>query len=477
MLQLGPLIIDFNPLLEAAVRGPFYGAWYLFIHGAWVPILLTFLVGFKWMWLLHLARKAQSKWKWVLLAISIPAENIQSPKAVENILAHLAGAHQTHDLIEKYITGGAQEYFSLEIASINGFVNFYIYTPTHLRDLATSSIYAQYPSAEISEVEDYTKGTPNNFPNQEWNLWGTEWKLVRHQAYPIRTYEAFHDEVAEEAAFKDPMAALLETMGSIGPGEQLWLQIIVTPIKANSWQPASYRIIEKLAGIPAEHGTNWLEKLFEIPHKIVVGLIDALMPGTPAHDAYSKDEMPSKMLYLTPGEREVIEKIEEKAAKIGFHTKIRGIYLSRKESTNKARGRYGIIGAFKQVNTEDLNALKPETKKVGTHAHYFFTERRKDWKRRKVMRAYKARSNWRGLLGYVLNIEELATLWHFPVAESVKAPLIKKAESKRREPPHELPMEAGHGRYGHGHAKGGGSHSEPPVELSEQELPDNLPIG
>lgn len=481
MIQIGPVSIDFTPLLEAANRGPLYGMWYIFTHGGWVVILLTLLAGFKEMWVLRLIRKYSAKWKWVLLAIDVPAENIQSPRAVENILAHLAGAHVTPDLIEKYFTGFSQEYFSLEIASINGFVQFYVYVPTHLRDFLESCIYAQYPSAEIVEAEDYTKAVPGRYPDPEWNLWGTEFVPVADQAYPLRTYEDFEDETAEEATFKDPMAALLETMSAMRNGEQLWFQMTVTPIEHRSWQEKSFKLVEKLAGIPSEHKAGWLEKLLHLPHILVVAIVDAFMPGTPAHDAHAKEEMPSKMLYLTPGEREVIEKIEEKSAKIGFATKIRVLYLSKKDVTNKARGRFGIIGSMKQFTAEDLNGLKPELDKVGTHAHYYFTNWRKNYKRNRIIRAYKGRSNWRGMLPYVLNVEELATIWHFPVAEAVKAPLIKKAESKRAEPPHELPME-GSPHHGHGkrHAMGEQGTpvaSGPPAHSPEEDLPDNLPVG
>ena len=136
-----------------------------------------------------------------------------------------------------------------------------------------------------------------------------------------------------------------------------------------------------------------------------------------------------------------MEAIEHKAAKIGFKTKIRAVYIARKDVFLKARGPYGLVGSIKQVNTEDLNSLKPDYKKVGTKTKYIWTTTRTNWRRVKIMRAYKARSNWRGFHGYVLNTEELATLWHFPVAEAVKAPLVKKAESKRGEPPIELPVE------------------------------------
>lgn len=472
MIQLGPLTIDFTPLLDAAARSPWYGAWYVFIKGGWIPITYGFIKGFWSMWLLHIARKAQNKWKWVLLAIDVPAENIQGPRAVENIMAHLAGAHKTSNLIEKYITGFGQPYFSLEIASIDGFIRFYIYTVVDNRDLVESAIYAQYPSAAIEEVEDYTKGTPSHFPNAEWDMWGAEFVLTKPQPYPLRTYEDFHDDTAEEATFKDPMAALLETMSSIRPGEQLWLQVIITPIKSGSWQKESEKEVEKLAGIKSHSKKTLLDKILELPSTLMITLVDLVMPGTPAHDEKVKQDLPSQMLYLTPGEREVLESIEEKAAKIGFHTKIRAIYLGRKEVFHKPRAVYGLVGAIKQINTEDKNSLKPEYKKVGTATKYAFKTMRNNWRKVKVMRAYKFRSNWRGMLGYVLNIEELATLWHFPISESVKAPLIKKAESKRGEPPHALPMEGGSHHGGHG-----SGHGVPPAELPEEEAPTNLPIG
>lgn len=468
MFQLGPLTIDFTPLLEVALTGnPFTLGWFILKSGGWIPVLYVTVRGFWWIWKKHIDQKVQSRWKWVLLSIDIPAENIQSPRAVENIMAHLAGAHDKPDLIQKFITGFAQPFFSLEIISIGGFVRFCIYTPVKFRDLVEAAIYAQYPSAEITEMEDYTPGTPNYYPDPRYDLWGTEWKLVKHQAYPIRTYEAFHDSTAEEAAFKDPMAALLETMSNLREGEQLWFQMLITCIASRSWQEESYRLIEKLAGIPSEHKPSWLERLFVIPHHLVAMTMDAFMPGDPEHTKKIKDDLPSKMLYLTPGEREVIEAIEKKAAKIGFHTKVRAVYLAPHEIFNKTRGRASLVGAMKQVATEDMNSLKPDTKKIGVHAHYFFKEWRKNWKKRKIMRAYKARSNWRGHIGYVLNIEELATIWHFPVAESVKAPLLRKAESKRGAPPHAIPSPASP------HYRGVHVAQSP----KHEEAPDNLPIG
>lgn len=479
MLQIGPVTIDFTPLLDAALVSPWNGAWFVFIKGGWVVFAIACFMGFKWWWMKHLELKSQAKWEWVLLAIDVPRENVQSPRAVENIMAHLAGAHsKPRDLIVKYLLGHAQNQFSLEIASINGFIRFFIYTTVKHRDLVEAAIYAQYPSAEIMETEDYTKDAPDHFPNEEWEMWGAEWILVNNQAYPIRTYTEFYEKEAEEATFKDPMAAMLETMSSLREGEQLWFQVIITPISSNSWQEASYREVAKIAGVKAKSKESWVDKILGIPGDIMIMFMDALMPGEPATDKKIKDELPSQMIYLTPGEREQVEAIEDKATKLGFHTKIRGVYLARKDVFHKPRAAHGMVGAIKQLNTEDLNSLKPELKKVGVHTKYFLREMRKNWRRVKVMRAYKLRSNWRGMLGSVMNIEELATLWHFPVAESVKTPLIKKAKSKRGEPPYELPTPASPQQRVKAPPTAKAK-AAPPEELPEggDKPPENLPVG
>jgi hypothetical protein len=42
---------------------------------------------------------------------------------------------------------------------------------------------------------------------------------------------------------------------------------------------------------------------------------------------------------------------------------------------------------------------------------------------------------------YILNIEELATIWHFPLEAVVKAPLLQKAPGRKSEAPISLPIE------------------------------------
>jgi hypothetical protein len=78
--------------------------------------------------------------------------------------------------------------------------------------------------------------------------------------------------------------------------------------------------------------------------------------------------------------------------------------------------------------------------KTATSVDYFFEDYRVNIRKNKIMRAYKGRSTTRGRRMGIMNIEELATLWHFPAESVVKAPLIQKAPGRKAGPPIQLPI-------------------------------------
>lgn len=405
--------------------------------GGWIIFFpVIFWMGFYVFYNVRVG-KYQSGFEWVLLAIDVPSDNIQTPLAVENIFAHLAGGHATRDLVEKYLGGQYQRWFSFEIVSIDGYIQFLIRTEKKYRDLVEAAIYAQYPQAEITEVEDYTKGIPDTYPNDTHKCWGAEWKLTESHYYPIKTYIEFVDKNDKEY-FKDPMAAFLESFSRIGKGEQIWFQITVKPI-GQEWKAKGFEMAKKLMGKPIKQKETWLNKLGDLPFAFIREVSGAL--GMEMFAEPEKEERLSfGMFALTPGERDTIESVEKKVSKIGFNVKIRAVYVAEKERFDKSRMAYGLVGAIKQFADESSNSLKPDYKMTGTSAHYLFVEARKNIRCTKLVKAYKKRSTWAGLFEFILNTEELATLWHFPVM-TVKTPLYKRLEAKRAQPPSYLPTE------------------------------------
>ncbi|MBU4332392.1 hypothetical protein KKD19_06220 [Patescibacteria group bacterium] len=418
------------------------GVWFLIKNGGWVLLLIVLLWGLKEAWLYWRQNIYYSKQKYVLLAVDVPKENEQGPKAVENLFAQIYGSYKTPNLVEKYWQGFLTPKFSFEIISDGGYLQFLVHSPTLFRNLVEAAIYAQYPDAEITEVEDYAGAVPTAYPNKTYNLWGTEFVTYNKDHYPIRTYPFFEYGLTQE--FKDPMASLLEIMSNISPTEHIWLQLVITPILPD-WIKGGVRLVRKLIGaqVPETDGAStYFAKLGQAGQKLAKGAFDtatASFKTSETEVARKQQALRSQMLYLSPGERTAVEAVEAKISKHGFDTKFRFMYWGPRDIFSKPRGVNGILGSIAQFNSLDLNGFKPHPKSKTT-IDYFFIKRRVAARQRRLVLAYKYRSNWRGRARFVLNIEELATLWHFPMMD-IRTPLLKKTEAKRMEPPFALPVE------------------------------------
>ncbi len=415
--------------------------WRLFTLIGWIPIAIVFLWGAKEIWLGYIRGKwGEENGKYLILAIDIPRGNELSPKAVENFFTYLGGAHATNSLIEEYWDGQYQLCFSLEIVSLEGYTQFLIHTPVKFRDLVESGIYSQYPDAEITEVNDYTENMPRKFPDDEYDIWGSEFIQTNHWSNPIKTYENFeHQDGSKETQFKDPMALLMDLCSSLKRGEQLWFQLIVKPIGFD-WPEEGEKEINKILGEKPKitFFNDTIDKIMEWIGAFSEAIYK-LWGDIPEEKEDSKDDV-FRMMNLKPKEKKQIEAIQEKISKLGFEVKLRAVYIARKEVMNKAKVANGMVGFIKQFALLDLNNLKPDMDMTATRADYFFKERRLNRKKNNIINNYIARDEWAGRLPGVLNIEELATIWHFPVESVVRAPLIQKAPGRKAGPPMELPV-------------------------------------
>ncbi|MEK7083815.1 MAG: hypothetical protein AAB932_01120, partial [Patescibacteria group bacterium] len=290
-------------------------------------------------------------WKWVLLAIDIPALNVQTPKAVEQMFAHLAGALNVPNIGETFHQGFKQRWFSFEIISIEGYIQFLVYTEEKFRDLVEGAVYAQYPEAEVIEVEDYVGTAPDTYPNDEYDIWAADFTLTEDYSFPIRTYREFEHSISKDTVLKDPMGTFLESFSRIGQGEQMWFQLLVEPTPSNTWKNHVIAQVKKMIGEKAAHGkTRVVDVVADAPVKILEAAGDAVF-AREAGETHAKAEEPKNQLkFLTPGQKIIVEAMELKMAKVGFKTKMRGIYLARKEVFRPERGVNALVGAIQQFN-------------------------------------------------------------------------------------------------------------------------------
>ncbi|MGI6378584.1 MAG: hypothetical protein ACOX0H_01155 [Patescibacteria group bacterium] len=403
----------------------------------WMIVAVIMLYGILQLYLFWLRGKWAETHKHVLLAIDVPKGNEQSPKAVENMFTYLGGAHGSVDFFEKWFKGEFQKSFSYEIVSLEGYTQFLVWTPVEFRNLIESSIYSQYPDAEISEVDDYTQTVPQRYPDEEYDIWGLEFTLSAPWMYPIKCYKDFEYTLGpSEMQFKDPMAALMDLCGSLRQDEQLWMQLIVTPIGFD-WLKDAEKEINKILGRKSKTKSNLFMQGIESIGKTREIFLPWEGDGTSSE---KKEEKQKGMMDLSPLEKRKIEGVNEKAGKLAFDVKIRVVYVARKDVMNKAKVGNGVIGYMKQFAALDLNNLRPEVKKTLTKTVYFWKKSRLIRKKNNLFRAYVNRSSSIGVSAKILNIEELATLWHFPVEGSVKASLIQRTQGKKADAPSSLPL-------------------------------------
>ncbi len=412
----------------------------LLLWFGWVPIFATMIWGFIIVFQHYQQDKYDARLRFVLLSINVPLMTEQTPKAMENFFSNLAGAYSNLTWKETWVIGKFQGTFSFEIVSTDGRIQFYIRTETRYRDTIEAGVYSHYPDAEITEVDDYTAKFPRHFPNPEYELWGAELRLREDDHFPIRTYKDFEDIMTGE--IKDPLGQTLELLSRMRPGEHFWIQILVH-VTNNKWKEKGAEYIADLFGSKAEHKEGMFEKglkgVLTLPGLVTeelagVNISQALL-GTKGEE---EEEDPWKFFRIDPSKKDKGEGVLRKISKVGHQVKIRQVYIAKKEVYNKLARTALVKGIFNQFAHLNLNSFGLVADSVPKD-DYFWQRMVFTKKQMRLMKGYCNRGWGLGASPFILNAEELATIWHFP-AVGVKTPFIHKTESRRGEPPITLPV-------------------------------------
>jgi len=407
----------------------FFKLWWL-----WLPPFLVVLS--VELWVRYLKARAAKKIIWLLLEVKIPRVIEKTPKAMEQVFAGLHGILSGVKFLDKYWKGKVQEWFSLEIVGLGGETHFYIRTPEQFKNLVESQIHSQYPEAEISEVLDYASSLAEKIPSESYNIGGVELILEKADFYPIRTYVPFEERQVKSRI--DPIASFLEIISNLKPSENIFIQYLVQPISDKDWENKNKGVeeVNKLMGKKVETKKGLFEGIGEFFGNLLGAI--AIYPEW----GEKKEETKSSAANLSPGGKLVVEAIENKLSKLVFKVCIRFGYIAEKNVFNKAN-MAAISGAFKQFNTVNLNAFKGN-KKAGTTADQprilpFIKSRREYIRTIAFINRFLNRKMSKNKKDFVLNVEELATIYHYPII-IVEAPAIQRAGTRKAEPPVGLPI-------------------------------------
>ncbi len=401
----------------------------LFFSPLWMPIVLIKFAGIRWV---QARRRAfNAKQDYVLLEIRMPRDTRKSPLSMEGIFANLHHAPGESNWFKLYWNGSVRPWFSFEIVSLGGRLHFYVWTREVYRRLIESSFYAQYPGVEIVEAVDYSLLTePGHAP---WGGFACEYKHGKQDPYPIKTYVDFgldKQPMPKPEEQMDPFAQVLETMGSIGPNEQMWVQIVIRVNKNEK-----YHGKKNAAG----KDYSWKDEAKELIEGIRAGAVRKVKKIDKATGAsYEEDGFPNP----TKGEQEVINAIERNISKLAFDTGIRAIYMATEGNFHGVMpGAMGMI--WKPFNSETLNDIRWTRWHVAFndypwedphgHHHAHALHQALDFYRRRSFFHPPYEGEW-----MVMSTEELATIFHVP-SGGVTTPSLPRIPSATAGAPFNLP--------------------------------------
>ena len=402
------------------------------------PVWLTiYLARFFWTTWIHYIRYVfWFSQEYILLEIQLPPEVEKSPLAMELFLTGIYNSGGEGTFIARIWEGKFRAAFSLEIASNEGQIKFYIHCRKGWKNILESKLYGQYPEARVTEAEDYVARVP--FNTDGYSLWGTEFdKTDGAHALPLKTYIDYAlDKNPDKPEMQvDPMTNMLEYMGQIGAGEYIWVQIVMQARKKDQWYGffyvGNFFFKKKDSYIDAAK-----EKISSITKDAIKRSQELL------EDDVEKKKVASRgAMLLTGGEKLQVEAIERSLTKNLYECGIRGLYLARKENFNGVNigNLVMIFAAFQQSG---YNSLMP-----GRGSDWFdypwqdIGGIRDNKMKHNLFFRYKQRAYFYVPYDQVpvfMTTEELATIWHFP-SSVVQTPALDRVPSRRSEAPINLP--------------------------------------
>ncbi|MFC1637934.1 type IV secretory system conjugative DNA transfer family protein [Patescibacteria group bacterium] len=319
--------------------------------------------------------------------------------AMENFLSTLANI-KTKKTLKSIVYG--QPYISLEIAnpSDSEEIFFYVAVPKKFKEVIEKQIHSYFPSASIEKSPDYTIFSPGSYTSV------SILQLKKNYALPIRTYDQMEI---------DPLNEVSNALSKLNTEEEgAALQLVLSPAGKN-WRKLGKSIAHKMQQgkqLKDVHSDSILSKVGKSVGK---GVSDAMHSATKKQGDMMQPKE-DEIVQLTPEEQELVKSIEKKSMKAGFKVNLRLV-----ASANTQERADAILAQMENAFSQFEN---PE-------ANYFNIKKR--IKQKKVSYNYIFRNSDEEN-SMILNVEEIASIFHFPVS-TTETPKIKWQKSGSAPPP------------------------------------------
>lgn len=294
---------------------------------------------------------------------------------------------------------------AFEIASqIGGSdISFYAAVPKYLESVFEKYVQGVYPNAVVDKVpQDYTIFEPQGATA------GAYLKLSESSLFPISTYQLLET---------DPLALVTNNLSKISTDEGAALQVIIRPMSKMDLRKKGEKALRKIReGKPMRVAVI---QAFQGP--IMEGIED--MQNTLMGKKLKRLEEEAGLKEREQSfDQKGYEAIQSKIQKQPFEVNVR-IVASAQTQERADEILAHLTSAFSQFSMSAINSLEPKQiyKRELQKMVYDFSFRNFN----------KSQSN-------ILNLEELASIYHFPT-QYIETPYIKAAKSITAAPPTDLP--------------------------------------
>jgi hypothetical protein len=373
-------------------------------------LLCTYIWKF---WIMYVQQKFLSNMNagTILLEIKIPREVNKSPEAMEIVLSAFLQSGGVGNWYNRNWKGNLVTFFSLEIASIEGDVRFFVRTEKKFKELITNNFYSQYPNIEIREADDYVTKIFYDHRQTDVNVWGLTNRFGDTFTLPksndtrkekedkelempadfkmIKTYIDYKQDKDPKEEFEhDPLTPILEWMGSMKKGEHAWYQLILQDTgkfdgKAfpKTYQNEATHEGFNLKELAEERKKQIRSKVIEPKYKkgdLIYddyGYAQTRMEKTGEKDESGKDIMkevqksyqkddelrfePVKEMEILEEHKDEIKMINRKLSKPLFRSLIRVMYIAETPKANTGQNVQSLLAIFKQYNGPSYASFRP----------------------------------------------------------------------------------------------------------------------
>lgn len=387
---------------------------FVFIFLGIIAVLISALYIFRYFY--RKETNLQTSLKKVILKIIVPKESSAKhiedrPTTADDIKGQISSMEAFFSIlgglkIKKNWLRGREDTFSLEIVAHHSIITFYVAVPHDIREYVEQQLQAQFPESTIEKVIDYNIFTKTGY------VAGNGLNATRRSMFPIKTYTKMD---------VDPLNAITNALSKIENDDGALIQIMIRSAHKR-WHRQGTEVAKNM-----QQGKTLEDAIaasgFGVK-KILKELINILWnnffsASKKEHNLQSEDNKPHQ---LSPMETEIIKGLEEKTSKAGLDVNIR-VIVSASNEIKAERYLNNIINTFNQYSIYQYgNRFKKYKSKTDTivfnSIHRLFDERR----------------------DFVLNAEELASVYHFPLP-TTETPNIEWMKAKKAQPPISMPKD------------------------------------